>query len=74
MKNIILGIIVITLYLTQVFIMASLWKISDNCGNDFQTSRGTISELKSENIQKTQIIKNQAEMIQTMADEPCYCE
>ena len=71
MKNIIILIVVITLYLTQVFIMASLWKISDNCGNDYQTLRSTISELKSENIQKTQVIKNQSEMITEMADS-CY--
>lgn len=33
-----------------------------------------ISELTIENKDKGITIINQAEMIKTMADEPCYCE
>ena len=60
---------VVVFGLMQVFIMSSLWKISDNCGNDFQTLRRTITELKNEKIQQEQIIKNQTELITDMADK-----
>ena len=67
-------IVLVAFGLTQVFIMSSLWSISDNCGNDFQTLRATITELKNEKLQQEQIIKNQADTIMSMANDPCYCE